>query len=356
MIASLPNTRTAAYSPAFAPRSAALSPALAPAAEQTRLPAAQPTTHTLQAEMDAFLLDREARNQTPATLAWYRRCLRHWQTFLDSQAIHATAQVTPTVVRAFLVHLARRGHTPGGIATLFTGVKAFLNWQVAESDFTGPHPLHKIENPKRPQDPLEPVPLAHVQAMLDACPPDTFRGDRDRALILFLLDTGVRHQELTNLCISHVDLETGRVLVRQGKGRKSRTVFCGQRTCQALTTYFVHRPALAPQQPLWSKEDGGKLSKSGIRQILRRRAADAHVPEPGVHAFRRAFAINLLRNGIDVFSLQRLLGHSELSTVLRYLAQVTDDLHRAHNRFGVVDNLHPNQSHGEAGNVGPTPV
>lgn len=353
MISSSPRTIPTSHSPAFAPRSAALSPA--PAAEQTRLPAAQPTVHTLQAEMDAFLLDREARNHTPATLAWYRRCLRHWQCFLESQAIHATAQVTPTVVRAFLVHLAQRGHTPGGIATLFTGVKAFLNWQVAESDFTGPHPLHKIENPKRPQDPLEPVPLAHVKAMLESCLPNTFLGDRDRALILFLLDTGVRHQELTNLCLAHVDLETGRVLVRQGKGRKSRTVFCGQRTCQALAAYLAHRPVLAPHHPLWAKEDGGRLSKSGIRQLLRRRAADAGVPEPGVHAFRRAFAINLLRNGMDVVSLQRLLGHSELSTVLRYLALVTDDLHRAHNRFGVVDNLQ-GQSHGEVGNVGPAPA
>jgi integrase/recombinase XerD len=81
------------------------------------------------------------------------------------------------------------------------------------------------------------------------------------------------------------------------------------------------------------------LAKSGIRQVVRRRAAAAGMDEPGLHAFRRAFAVNCLRNGMDLVSLQRLLGHGDLSTVLRYLALVDDDLRRAHTQYGVVDSL-----------------
>lgn len=58
-----------------------------------------------------------------------------------------------------------------------------------------------------------------------------------------------------------------------------------------------------------------------------------------MHEFRRAFAVNYLRNGGDVITLQRLLGHSNLSIINRYLALVSEDLRVSHSKFGVVDNL-----------------
>jgi integrase/recombinase XerD len=84
---------------------------------------------------------------------------------------------------------------------------------------------------------------------------------------------------------------------------------------------------------------GARLSKSGLRQIVRRCAQRAGLPEPGMHSFRRAFAINSLRNGMDVVTLQRLMGHADLSVIDRYLALLDEDLQRAHRQYGVVDNM-----------------
>jgi site-specific recombinase XerD len=211
-------------------------------------------------EIEEFLLDRQARNVTSSTLAWYRRCLGCWREYLVELEVCTTAQVTPSTVRRFLVHLADRGHTPGGVVTLFTGVKAFLNWYREEHALAEWKPLARIENPKRPKDPLPPVSLAVVQAMIATCEAGAFNGDRDQALLLLLLDTGVRHQELVNLLVGQVNLETGSVLVRQGKGRKTRTVFCGETTRQALANYLAHRTRMAAHDPLWVKEDGGRLA------------------------------------------------------------------------------------------------
>ena len=290
-------------------------------------------------DVEAFLLSRQALNLTPGTLAWYQRCTNSWQAFLLAEGVESTRQVVPTTVRRFLVQLSGDGHTSGGVVTLFTGVKAFLNWYADEYDLTDWNPLIKVRSPKRPQDPLPPVSLGDVWDMLNTMAPGSFNADRDRALLLFLLDTGVRHQELTNLKVGQVNLETGAVTVWQGKGRKTRTVFCGARTRQALQRYFAHRGEPELEQPLWVKEDGDKLTRHGIRQVIRRRAKAAGVQEPGVHAFRRAFAVNCLRNGMNLVSLQRLLGHADLSTVQRYLALVDDDLRRAHSQYGVVDSL-----------------
>ena len=293
----------------------------------------------LRHEIDEFLVDRQARNCTPSTLDYYRRCTAAWRDFCVTKGITCTLDVTPSHVRRFLVHLADKGHSPGGVATLYTGVRAFLRWYRAEYAPEGWDPLARIQAPKRPQELLKPLSLADFQAMLATCPRRTFFGDRDRALLLVLLDTGVRHQELADLTVGDVDLSTGLVVVQQGKGRKRRAVFIGSTTKRALLAYYRHRDNLQGDVPLWVKQNGERLSKAGIRQVVRRAAQQAGLTEPGMHAFRRAFAINALRNGMDVVTLQRLLGHADLSVVNRYLALVEDDLRQAHSKYGVVDNI-----------------
>ncbi|MBI3960233.1 MAG: tyrosine-type recombinase/integrase [Chloroflexi bacterium] len=297
------------------------------------------TNDPLSLAISDFLLDRQARNQTPSTLRWYRRCVAMWRDYLLTQNVTQIEDVTPAHVRRFIVHLSERGHTPGGVVTLFTGVKAFLRWYGEEYTPANWNPLAKVKAPKRPQERLDPLSLSHFQAMVDACPRRTFNGDRDRALLMLLLDTGIRHQELTDLALGDVDANSGQVIVRMGKGRKGRAVFIGAKTRRALLAYYRHRESLDNDLALWVKRDGERLTKAGIRQVVRRAALRAGVDEPGMHEFRRAFAVNSLRNGMDVATLQRLLGHSSLEVVNRYLALVEDDLRTASGKYGVVDNL-----------------
>jgi site-specific recombinase XerD len=92
--------------------------------------------------------------------------------------------------------------------------------------------------------------------------------------------------------------------------------------------------------PLWvSVRGGGRITYWGLRQIIRRRAAKAEVEAPTLHSFRRAFALLSLRNGADIYSLQKLMGHAGLSVLRRYLRQTEDDLREAHRKAGPVDNL-----------------
>jgi integrase/recombinase XerD len=297
------------------------------------------TSHTQ--DLQEFYLDRQARNLAPKTLLWYTHALNHWFDYAISQDITHTDRVTPSHLRRFLVTLTENGHNAGGVANIFGAVKAFLNWYADEAAPAGwQNPLRKVKNPKRPEEPLEPLPIVHFRAMLAQCTPRTFSGDRDRALLLILLDTGVRQGELTALTVGDVDIATGAVLVRNGKGRKPRTVFIGLKTKRALLAYLRHREKSEAETGLWVHVDTGqKLTVGGIREIIRRRAAQADLPMPGLHQFRRAFAIAYLRNGGDLATLQRLLGHSSLAVINRYLKVLTDDLQAAHARFGAVDRL-----------------
>jgi len=167
---------------------------------------------------------------------------------------------------------------------------------------------------------IEPVPLADVSAMLEVRPTAAKLGCRDRAILLALLDTGCRASEFLDLCLGDVDLRNGACQVRSGKGAKPRTVFLGERARQELRSYLAFRKDLDPLAPVWATRGGTRLTYAGLRQIMRRRAKKAGIAAPSLHSFRRAFALGCLRSGMDIFALQRLMGHVDLSILRRYLA------------------------------------
>lgn len=311
----------------------------------------QPPNVVLGSDMRDFLLDRRVKGVAPKTLALYESALGNFQTYLTESAVARTVDITARVLRHYLVWLEEAGHNTGGVSHIYRQVRAYLRWCADEYNLPQiADAIRKVPGPTPSTDPLDPIPLEHFSMMLAQCTPHTYTGDRDKALLLVLLDTGIRHQELTNLTVGDINLDTGSVLIREGKGGKSRTVFVGAKARRALHTYLRQREqplfaylrkryGMGDTDALWLTDEGTPLTKSGIRQIVARRAQQAGVPEPGLHEFRRAFAINSLRNGMDVITLQRLLGHSTLAVINRYLKLLDDDLRTAHHKYGVVDRL-----------------
>jgi integrase/recombinase XerD len=287
--------------------------------------------------LEGFLIDRKAQNMSAGTVIFYRQKLCKFAAFCESLAITQITEITPTTLREYLLFLEQKGHNPGGIHAHFRTLRAFLNWWEIEcepSDWR--NPIKKVKAPKVGIDPLEPVDFNSIKAILDACDQTTFTGTRDKALILVLLDTGSRAGELLRLNVDDIDLVSGAVLIREGKGHKPRMVYVGKKTRHAIRAYLKQRQC--DHTALWITIDSERLTYWGLRQMIRRRAAKAGIPEPSLHSFRRAFAINMLRAGVDVFSLQKLMGHSDLQVLRRYLAQTTEDIARAHRIGSPVDN------------------
>jgi site-specific recombinase XerD len=91
--------------------------------------------------------------------------------------------------------------------------------------------------------------------------------------------------------------------------------------------------------PLFPNDEGDRLKYTGLRQIIRRLAVRAAVKEPPIHSFRRLFALSMLRNGCDLLTLQRLMGHASLDLLRRYAKQTVDDLRAAHGQASPVDRM-----------------
>jgi site-specific recombinase XerD len=288
--------------------------------------------------IEAFLFDRKAQNLAKGTLDFYRRHLNIFIQFCDSQVVTQIDQLDPNLIRQYMIWLEERGHNPGGVSTAYRSLRAFLYWwedEVEPEDWK--NPIRKVKAPKVSLEPLEPVSIDTVKALSEACPRNTFNGIRDRAIFLSLLDTGARASEFLNIDLEDINPITGEILIRQGKGRKTRTVFIGQKSRKALRKYLRLRndELLA----LWvTNNQTERLTYYGLKSMVVRRSKSAGVKTPALHAFRRQFALTCLRSGMNVYHLQNLMGHSDLQVLNRYLKQTTKDVSDAHRQAGPVDN------------------
>jgi integrase/recombinase XerD len=163
---------------------------------------------------------------------------------------------------------------------------------------------------------------------------------RDRAIVLFVLDTGCRASELCRVRERDVDMEAGRVQVT-GKGAKERLVYLGRRALSALWLYVnEERPEHAQigDDHLFVAFDGYPTDHHTVYLLFRRLSERAEV-HATPHQLRHSSAIEHLRAGIDLMSVQRLLGHEKLQTTQTYLTALADeDVEQAARRTSPADN------------------
>lgn len=288
--------------------------------------------------IDAFMIDCKTRNLAAGTIYFYRKKLQLFKSYCDSRGIITIENIDPTAIRNFLIELDETGHNPGGIHAVYRACKTFFRWYEIETEPDNwKDPFLKIKAPKIPNEPLRPAGIDTIKCLLGACDIDKFTGKRDRAIIYTLLDTGARAAEICGMDLEDIDLPKGSILIKQGKGRKPRMVFIGQTSRKAIRNYLRSRNDDSPA--LWVTDEGTRLKYFGLRMIIKRLSDKAGIKSPPLHSFRRQFALTMLREGVDIFSLQRLMGHSDIQVMRRYLAQTDSDGKKAHDIGSPVDKL-----------------
>jgi site-specific recombinase XerD len=214
--------------------------------------------------------------------------------------------------------------------------RTFWRWCIKE-ELTTNDPFAKVEKPKL-QPTLKPaLTPREVEQILQACDGKDWLRLRDKALILLLLDTGLRIHEAHKLTVADAQQET--VLIR-GKGGKQRVVFLSAEVRLAIKRYLKACPyPLTDDSPLWQGVNGA-LTLWGIMEVVEKIGKRAGLPKPlGAHTFRRTFATWSLRSGIDLEQLRQLMGHSDYTVLRQYLSLVEADLKQAHQQHSPLNNL-----------------
>jgi len=304
------------------------------------------TRFTIAQAKEGFFLNAAARGLSERTLQDYANTINKFIPFVGENT--PISFVTTRHVTEFLASLTDLSNKT--LLNYHTGLSAMWKWAVGEK-LTAENIVRVITPPKPEIRKITPFTENELKLMLGALEksrPYTRRGkklsdhsipggDRNRAIILLLLDTGVRASELCEMTVQQVDNRNQRILV-MGKGSKERLVQFSTRTGQAIWRYLASRPKAGPTDPLFTTIDGHPFDRNNLRHAMDHIGLRAKIDDVHPHRFRHTFAIQFLRNGGDPFTLQVLLGHSTMEMVKRYLSLAQADLEAAHRRASPVDN------------------
>jgi site-specific recombinase XerD len=220
--------------------------------------------------------------------------------------------------------------SPISVAGYVRTLKVLGNWLAIE-ELALAAALRTLRKPRVPDKLIEPVGDDAMRRLLAAA------GSRDRAILLLLLDTGLRVSEAAGLRLG--DMRADGTLKVRGKGAKERIVPVGRTARAAIVRYLGKRGAGRLDEALFLGRRG-PLDARGIQQVVRRLKTRIGVSgRLSPHSLRHTFARSYLVNGGDVFSLQRILGHTTLDMVKRYVALADVDLVERHRGASPADRL-----------------
>lgn len=289
-----------------------------------------------------FYYHLRIKRRAKTTVRFYRTTQRSLSRFA---AAGGSLPAEPSAVnvkhlRAFMIWLEEQGLAAGGIHAHVRSLKALFGWAKREDLLTA-DPSARLERPSLPRRHLPTMTSEQVGALLGAAR-STDQPLRDVAVLLTFFDTGLRLEELITLRRDDIDAAKG-VLRVIGKGDKERSVPIGTRALTSINAYLLRerRPKHAGVQALFLSRRGLPMTRSCISILLRRLSESVGVERALTtpHTFRRGFAVEFLRNGGDVFTLQQILGHSNLEMTRRYVTFLDEDLKSAHLRFSPGDRL-----------------
>lgn len=269
-----------------------------------------------------FLRDCHARHLSRNTLSYYEASLRQFVAFLRAEGLPLDVQaLTPMVLRRFAEVSESQGLGPGGVHARLRAIRAFCGFLVQE-ELLERNPFKRFKLPKLPQEQLPVVSSAEFTLLMQVAA-TTRHPLRDQAILSLLYDTGLRARELLGLTLE--DVGVGVLLVR-GKGAKERYVPVSKLTMRRVRVYLRSERPVSPLPQVFLADKETPLNYSGLRGLLQRLYQRAGLPYKSPHAFRRGMAVEFLRNGGDVFTLQRILGHATLEMTRRYAQLSLEDV------------------------------
>jgi integrase/recombinase XerD len=308
----------------------------------------------LSKAIEGFLLDRDGESDddlSPTTLKLYRGCLRTLTQYIGDKPL---LSVTGDDLARFMVWLERdyRTHKGQKVSGYYRdnhwkAIRSLFNW--ANRVLKNPRPDLALPRPVYAEEEIIPYTEDEVRKILAACEmtilsktrgrkPFKMRRPtvvRDKAIVLLLLETGIRLGELHRLKIENVNLESGEIRIkpyRTGKKSRARTIPIEKGCKRALWLYSVANNAdRLKEEPFFP------LAWHSYQSLFLRLEERTGIEGVHAHRFRHTFAIQYLRNGGDIFTLQRILGHATLEMCRRYLAIAQSDIRDAHRRASPVD-------------------
>ena len=279
---------------------------------------------------------RYERRRSEQTLQGYRLDLEAYVAYLDTLEGHVTIDTADTEdIRGWIEAMMDRGNSPTSICRRLSAVRSMYRYALARG-LVSHDPAHIVRGPKKSRYLPQFVREDDMDRLLDSAEwGSDYISTRARTILILLYETGMRASELTSLDDSSVDFAQGEIRVT-GKGNKQRAIPFGDELRTQLHEYIRQRDAMWQQRidtALILNDRGSRMTYVQLRkEVMTRLSAIGNLAKRSPHVPRHSFATAMLNNGADLESVQKLLGHSELSTTEIYTHTTFEQLKKVYSK------------------------
>lgn len=294
---------------------------------------------------EEFLYDCSCRHLTKGTIRNYSAGIRFLVEFLEKQNITEVEQVQAAHIRKFLKMKQEDGCTPNYINDLLKDIKVMFNY-LENEDYIIANPAQKVKGVSAKKVIIESFTEAEIKRLIGYFDENNYLDIRNKTMIALLFDTGARCNEM--ITMEPEDIFTDYIVIRHGKGNKERIVPKSPYLGKLLFKYQRIRNSYFKEKPtrynnLFLSKTGKPLTDEAVAKMLKKAASAVSVNENlrvSPHTCRHTFAHLQLKNGLDIYSLSRLMGHANISITQRYLQGIKDcDIVGKSNRSSPLMNL-----------------
>lgn len=297
----------------------------------------------LQDAITRFYRRCSAMGVSENTITNYRYQAKALLKFFYAREIFFVENITPDDIRAYLAYMRDCGYAPDTIRDRFNGMSTLFRF-LCEDGVLVQNPATPVKKPKLPKIHARTFTTTELQKILSFYNEKTFAGLRNKVIMYILYGTGIRRAELLGLTMFSLHLDEG-VMVIIGKGNKQRTVPLSPQIEKLLRKYKKARSEVlldnnTETSALIIGKWGKPLTEGGLRAVFKElkegTGIGGHRLSP--HTFRHTFAKNFLLNGGNLFALQEILGHEDVSTTRIYVEYNKEELSHQMTHFSPIEN------------------
>lgn len=285
----------------------------------------------LREARDGFLFDCECRHLAKGSIRNYRAETKFLMEFLKLKQITEVEDVKANHIRDFMKQKQDSGNTACYVNDILKACKTWFNYLVEEDYIEARrNPAAKVKYLKQPKAIIDTFTVDEMRRMIRFYDGTDFLSVRNKTIIMLLFDTGMRCNEM--ILMEPEDIKPDYILVKHGKGSKERVVPKSPALSKQLMKYRTLRDAYLKEYPsrhknLFLSKNGKPLTDEAVARMLKHAAKEVGV-SPSVrvspHTCRHTFAQMQLKNGLDLYSVSRLMGHVNIMITQRYLLGIKD--------------------------------
>lgn len=265
----------------------------------------------------------------------------------QTKNIETIAETTNNTILQYLKSLRGKGLSPVTVSDRFIVLRVFYNFLV-EWGYLEINPMEHLKKPKVPKRHARTFTTSEIMAILKSYDKTTFLGYRNYTIMSVLFSTGMRKTELLKLSVLDIHLQECFLVVLHGKGDKTREIPIGLSLRRILKKYLRDREEVLQEHSSFTPQflvtfTGKPLTASGLDTVfkhLKESMKGLGIPASrlSAHTWRHTFAKAFLLNGGDLFTLQKILGHEDVSTTKIYVEYTNKEMKVQNDKYNPLDN------------------